>query len=199
MAPKSVLITGCSAGGIGFALALAFQQRGLYVFATARTLSKMAELEKLPNVTLLSLDVTSSSSIAAAVDAVRTKTGGTLDYLVNNSGGGLFMPILDTDVDEARRMFEVNIFGVLAVTQAFAPLVIAAKGTVVNNSSIAGCLYPPFMGKSPHQIPYSLTPHEQMDTLPIRNPLKLLTRHLCCLQSSSNSHQRDSTPRNGPL
>lgn len=153
MAPKSVLITGCSAGGIGFALASAFQQRGLHVFATARTLSKMADLEKLPNVTLLSLDVTSSSSIAAAVDSVRTKTGGTLDYLVNNSGGGLFMPVLDTDVDEARRMFEVNIFGVLAVTQAFAPLVIAAKGTVVNNSSIAGCVSPPFMSKSPHQIP----------------------------------------------
>lgn len=149
MAPKSVLITGCSSGGIGFALALAFQKRGLHVFATARTLSKMAELEKVPEITLLSLDVTSPPSIAAAVDAVRAKTGGTLDYLVNNSGNGFVMPLLDTDLDEARRMFEVNIFGVLAVTQAFAPLVIAAKGTIVNNSSIAGYLYPPFMGKTP--------------------------------------------------
>jgi len=154
MTPKSVLITGCSAGGIGSALAIAFQQQGLHVFATARTRSKMADLEKFPNVTLISLDVTSPSSIAAAVHAVQAKTGGTLDYLVNNSGGGLVMPVLDTDIDEARRMFEVNIFGLLAVTQAFAPFVIAAKGTVVNNSSIAGCCYPPYISTSPHNNPY---------------------------------------------
>lgn len=148
MAPKSVLITGCSAGGIGFALAAAFQQRGLHVFATARTLSKMVDLEKLPNITLLSLDVTSSSSIAGAVNAVQAQTGGTLDYLVNNAGGGFIMPVLDTDIDEGRRLFEVNVFGVLAVTQAFAPLIIAAKGTVVNNSSIAGCIDAPYLGTS---------------------------------------------------
>ena len=146
MAPKSALVTGCSAGGIGFALASAFQKRGLHVFATARTLSKISALEKLPNVTLLTLDVTSPSSIAAAVAAVQAQTGGTLDYLVNNSGGGFIMPVLDTDMEETRRMFEVNLFGVLAVTQAFAPLLIAAKGTIVNNSSIGGCLYPPYMG-----------------------------------------------------
>lgn len=148
MAPKSVLITGCSAGGIGSALAIVFQQQGIYVFATARTISKMTDLEKFPNVTLISLDVTSPSSIAVAVHAVQAKTGGTLDYLVNNSGGGLVMPVLDTDIDEARRIFEVNIFGLLAVTQAFAPFVIAAKGTVVNNSPIAGCCYPPYMSTS---------------------------------------------------
>ncbi len=86
MEKKSVLITGCTEGGIGFALAKEFQSRGLHVFATARSPSKMAALEKLPDVTLLSLDVTSTGSISAVVDAVSAATGGKLDYLVNNSG-----------------------------------------------------------------------------------------------------------------
>lgn len=83
---KSVLITGCSNGGIGSALAKAFQTHDLQVFATARDVSKMADLVKLSNVTLLALDVTDSSQISAAVDTVKSHTGGTLDYLVNNSG-----------------------------------------------------------------------------------------------------------------
>jgi 1-acylglycerone phosphate reductase len=75
MVKNSVLITGCSQGGIGFSLAESFQKRGLHVFATARSISKMAHLADLPNVTLLTLDVTSSSSIAEAVHAVTAKPG----------------------------------------------------------------------------------------------------------------------------
>ncbi|OCL05911.1 oxidoreductase [Glonium stellatum] len=146
MAPQSVLITGCSEGGIGYALAVEFQKRGLHVFATARTVAKMAKLENVPNVTLLSLDVTSPESIAAAVEAVKLKTGGTLSCLVNNSGSQYVMPILDLDINKAKEMYEVNVWGVVAVTQAFAPLVISAKGSIVNMASIAGCMYPPFMG-----------------------------------------------------
>lgn len=147
MAIKSVLITGCSAGGIGSALAEAFQKRGLHVFVTAGSLSKISHLEKLPNVTLLTLDVTSSSSIAAAVEAVSAKTDGTLDYLVNNSGSRYVMPTLDIDIEECKRMFDANLWGVPVVTQAFARLVIAVKGTIVNNSSIAACIYSPWMSE----------------------------------------------------
>lgn len=149
MAPsKTVLITGCSEGGIGFALAKEFQARGLHVFATARSPAKMAALEHLPNVTLLPLDVCSPASIAAAVAAVSAKTGGTLDFLVNNSGSQYVMPVLDVDLAQAKAMYEVNVWGVVAVTQAFAPLVIAARGSIANMASIAGLMYPPFMGKS---------------------------------------------------
>ena len=154
MALKSVLITGCSAGGIGSALAEAFQKRNLHVFATARTPSKMSHLEKLPNVTLLTLDVTSASSIAAAVEAVRAKTGGKLDYLVNNSGRGFVMPTLDVNMEEAKRIFDVNFWAVLAVTQAFAPLLIAAQGTIVNISSLIGHLNVVWMGE-PMPLPTS--------------------------------------------
>ena len=187
MAIKSVLITGCSTGGIGGALALAFQKRGLHVFATARTLSKMSHLEKLPNVTLLTLDVTSSSSIATAVEAVEAQTGGTLDYLVNNSGGGLIMPTLDTDIEEAKRMFDVNLWGVLAVTQAFAPLVIAAKGSIVNGSSLASCLNPPWTSELNTHTPDYRSGHTDKG------------RSMCGLQSSTHVHERLYASRIGAV
>ena len=62
MAHDSVLITGCSDGGLGSGLAIAFQNRGLHVFAAARNNSKLSYLPDLPTVTILSLDVTSPSS-----------------------------------------------------------------------------------------------------------------------------------------
>ena len=146
MAAESVLITGCSAGGIGAALCREFQRRGLHVFATARTPAKVDDLQTLPNVTTLALDVTSATSIADAVKAVEVKTGGRLKYLVNNSGAQYVVPTLDMDIEQAKKMYDVNVWGVIAMTQAFAPLVIAAKGTIVNIASISGYLYPPFMG-----------------------------------------------------
>lgn len=145
MAPKSVLITGCSAGGIGFALAEEFQSRGFHVFATARTRSKTSTLENLPNVTFIPLDVDSSSMISAAVEIVHAHTGGTLDYLVNNAGRNYFMPTLDVDIDYAKKIFDTNFWGALAVTQAFIPLLIAAKGTIVNISSVSGHINVPWM------------------------------------------------------
>ncbi|KAJ5091770.1 hypothetical protein NUU61_006640 [Penicillium alfredii] len=138
---KTVLITGCSAGGAGSALVEAFHERGLHVFATARSLSKMAHLEKLPNVTLLELDVVSPSSISAAIETVTAKTGGKLDYLVNNSGQACVRPALDTDLERARKLFDVNFWGTVNVIHAFAPLIIASKGMIVNICSIAAVLH----------------------------------------------------------
>lgn len=87
MTPKSVLITGCSEGGIGDALAREFHAQGLRVFATARNLSKVKHLKDM-GLEILRLDVTDDDSIAQAVQSVKALTGGTLDILVNNSGGG---------------------------------------------------------------------------------------------------------------
>lgn len=144
---KTVLITGCSAGGSGSAFAESFQKRGLHVFATARTLSKMSHLENLPNTTLIELDVISPASIAAALEVVTAQTGGRLDYLVNNSGQALVMPCLDTDMEEAKKLFDVNFWGVIAMTKAFAPLVIASKGTIVNICSVNAHANVPWMGE----------------------------------------------------
>lgn len=71
---KSVLITGCSDGGIGSVLAVAFQARGFNVFATTRSTDKMRCLEPIENIFLLPLEVTSLSSTASAVDTVKTSS-----------------------------------------------------------------------------------------------------------------------------
>lgn len=147
---KTALITGCSEGGIGHALALEFSRRGVHVFATARTPSKMASLRDMPNITVLSMDVTSQASIDAALMAISTfKVGmeGMLDYLVNNAGGQVVMPVLDLDMKVARKMYEVNFWGILSVIKTFAPLVMKAKGTIANLSSIGASLYMPYLGK----------------------------------------------------
>ena len=144
---KSVLITGCSTGGIGYALVEAFQKRNFHVFATARDTSKMSELTETPNVTLLSLDPTSTASVDAALEIVHAQTGGTLDYLINNAGQTIIMPTLDFDIGTASKMYDINVWGMVRVTQTFAPLLIAAKGTVVSISSSAS-VNTPWMGKS---------------------------------------------------
>lgn len=59
---------------------------------------------------------------------------------VTNNDAGYSLPLLDTNVDEARKLFDVNVFGVIAVTQAFTPLLMASKGTVINIGSIAGMI-----------------------------------------------------------
>lgn len=143
--PKSVLITGCS-GGIGSTLAKEFHAAGLHVYATARSKAKMTHLEHLENITLLELDVVSQASIEAAVEFVRKETE-TLDILVNNAGQTICMPALDVSIEEAKKIFDVNLWGTLAVTQAFAPMVVAAKGTIVNLCSISGILYTPWLGE----------------------------------------------------
>ena len=143
---KSVLITGCSDGGIGSALALNFQARGFHVFATARNVSKMSALANLPSVTMLTLDVQKSTYIAAAVAAVQNQAGGKLDILINNAGRNHFAPVLDIDIIEARHIFDVNFWAPLAIIQAFSPLVITARGTIVNVTSISGHMNVPYMG-----------------------------------------------------
>ncbi|KAK0717863.1 oxidoreductase [Lasiosphaeria miniovina] len=146
MAPKTVLITGASEGGIGNALALAFQQRGLRVFATARSLSKMDNLSKLPNIVLLELDVTSRQGIEAAAAAVKSHTGEEkLDILVNNSGQSYVGPALDTSIEKVRGLFDVNFFGLVETTLVLGMMVVAAKGTIVNISSVLGHTHMPWL------------------------------------------------------
>ncbi|KAI2784133.1 hypothetical protein F4815DRAFT_501953 [Daldinia loculata] len=125
---ETVLITGCSDGGIGSELAIVFQECGFHVFATARNPSKMSKPRDLPNVTLLTLDVVKPTDIKAAVEAVSKETGGSLNYFISNAGRNHFMPILDEDLDTVRNLFEINLVAPISLTQAFAPLLIKAKG-----------------------------------------------------------------------
>jgi 1-acylglycerone phosphate reductase len=144
---KSVLITGCSTGGIGWAMAKTFHQRGFHVFATARDRSRTGSLDELEDIEILELDVTIPKTIAQCKEIVTKRTGGRLDVLVNNAGVEFNSPLLDTDIDEAKKLFEVNVWGPLAMVQAFAPLIVEAKGVVFNQSSIDGALNMVWAGK----------------------------------------------------
>jgi NAD(P)-dependent dehydrogenase (short-subunit alcohol dehydrogenase family) len=137
MSPKTVLITGCSDNGIGSALGLVLQRRGYHVFASARTPSKMTWIQGLSNITPITLDITKSADIKAAVDTITQTTGGTLDYLINNAAHNHFMPALDENLDEVRSLMEVNFIGPLAVTQAFAPMVIKVRKSLPQRSKIS--------------------------------------------------------------
>lgn len=106
----------------------------------------MTHLEHLEIITLLELDVVSQVSIEAAVKIVRKETEA-LDILVNNAGQTICMPAPDVSIEEAKKIFDVNLWGALAVTQAFAPMVVAAKRTIVNLCSILGILYTPWLGE----------------------------------------------------
>ena len=133
---KYALITGCSQSGIGAALAQAFIDKRYHVFATVRDAAKLPQsLRDSDNVTMLTLDVLSAESLAAAVKSVKEHTGGELHILVNNSGGMLLSPLLDVKLEEGRKLFDLNVFAPVAVVQAFAPMLIKGKGCVVNNTS----------------------------------------------------------------
>ncbi|KAH8667175.1 hypothetical protein BGZ61DRAFT_558591 [Ilyonectria robusta] len=138
---RTVLITGCSDGGMGAALAVAFHKAGLQVYATARTPTKMSHLESI-GIKTLTLDVQSESSIAACVSKLPA-----LDILVNNAGSGLSMPIADVRVLEAKKLFDLNVWSHLSVTQAFLPLLMkSSNGMIVNQTSIAAVAAVPWQG-----------------------------------------------------
>lgn len=136
---KTVLITGCSPGGIGHALAREFASKGLRVFATARNASTISELQT-HGIETLSLVVDDEASVKACKKEVEALTGGKLDVLVNNAGRNYTVPALDVDFDEVRATFEVNLFAVMRMCQEFAPLLIEAKGTIVQIGSLAGVM-----------------------------------------------------------
>lgn len=181
---KSVLVTGCSDGGIGSALALTFATRGLLVFAGARTISKMSELANLPNVHLLELDILKPVDIAAAVSAVKKETGGTLDYLVNNAAQARYMPMLDETVEQAKELFELNVWSQLRMVQAFVPLLIEAKGCAVYVSSVSGYMSQmPWMGKFPCFAPLYCPSNQLIGRRNIRHVQTLNGNHVRCATS----------------
>lgn len=158
---KSVLITGCSPGGIGHALALEFKRKDFRVFATARkaeTISNLAE----QGIETLSLEVTNDESIVTLKAEIESRTNSSLDILVNNAGRNYTVPALDVEMDEIRDTFEANVFAVMRMCQVFAPLLIRAKGTIVQIGSLAGIM--PYVFGSPYNASKAAL-HSYSDTL----------------------------------
>ncbi len=134
---RSVLITGCSSG-IGRCLALGLQARGYDVIATARRPTDVAALAA-DGLFALPLDLASSESIAAAVAAVRARTGDRLYALVNNGAYGQPGAVEDLSRAALRAQFETNVFGTHELTARLLPVFRAAgAGRIIQISSLLG-------------------------------------------------------------
>ena len=141
------LVTGASSG-IGRATALALKQAGYRVFGTSR--------KAVPNpdgITMLICDVTDEASVGKAVGEVLKLAGG-IDLLVNNAGIGLLGGAEESSSAQAQALFDVNVFGVLRVTNAVLPTMRRqGKGRIINMSSILGLI------PSPYNALYAATKH----------------------------------------
>lgn len=133
---RAVLITGCSTG-IGRATAARLTRHGWNVYATARRTESIKDLAEL-GANVLALDVTDEQSMRDAVDTV-TAEAGAVSVLVNNAGYGLESPVEETPMDEVRRQFETNVFGLVRLTQLVLPGMREQRfGRIVNLSSMGG-------------------------------------------------------------
>ncbi|RWO96869.1 MAG: oxidoreductase [Mesorhizobium sp.] len=133
------LVTGASTG-IGHATAKALQNAGFRVFGTSRR----AVAERSDGVTMLTCDVTDEASVAKLVDDVLAEAG-RIDLLVNNAGVGLLGGAEESSTVQAQALFDVNVFGVLRVTNAVLPAMRRqGKGRIVNLSSVLGLIPAPY-------------------------------------------------------
>jgi len=133
------LVTGASAG-IGRATVRALQNAGFRVFGTSRR----SVAEGSDGVTMLTCDVTDEASVARLVDEALAQAG-RIDLLVNNAGVGLLGGAEESSTAQAHALFDVNVFGVLRVTNAVLPIMRRqGNGRIINISSILGLIPSPF-------------------------------------------------------
>lgn len=136
---KTALVTGASSG-MGKAIAKRLLADGFHVYVAARSVDKMADLSSL-GATPLKMDISKDEEITAAVEAILRESGG-VDVLVNNAGFGLYGPVEEIGIDEARYQFEVNVFGAARLTQLLLPAMRKkGAGTIVNITSMGGKIY----------------------------------------------------------
>jgi NAD(P)-dependent dehydrogenase (short-subunit alcohol dehydrogenase family) len=149
--PPAVVITGASSG-IGETCALMLHTAGYQVFAGVRRPEDAERLRSKAGVRMcpLLLDVTDAAAIAVALEIVSAALGERgLAGLVNNAGIAMGGPLEYLTTEELRAQFEVNVFGLHAVTRAFLPLVRRGRGRIVHIGSIAGRVASPFTGPTP--------------------------------------------------
>jgi short-subunit dehydrogenase len=138
---KVALITGASSG-MGKSTANILHRQGYTVYGAARRTDEMNDL-KAKGMGVVTLDLTNDASIVEAVNSILDKEG-RIDILVNNAGYGSYGSVEDVSLDEARRQFEVNLFGMARLTQLILPSMREQKsGRIVNISSMGGKIYTP--------------------------------------------------------
>ncbi|RTR12447.1 oxidoreductase [Azospirillum griseum] len=142
------LVTGASSG-IGYAATKALKAAGFGVYGTSRHTGA----EGPDGVTMLTCDVTDDASVAALIEAVMTEAG-RIDLLVNNAGVGLFGGAEESSLAQAQALFDVNMFGVIRMTNAVLPIMRHQKsGRIINLSSALGFI------PAPYSALYAATKH----------------------------------------
>lgn len=141
---KTVLVTGASKG-IGEATARLFAMKGWQVVATARKPEAIGDWARASNVAVLHLDVTDPESIQRAIDEAGRRFG-SIHVLVNNAGDGLGGAVEGVTRDQLMKLFDLNLFGLIATTRAVLPMMRRqSSGVIVNVSSAAGRVGLPFL------------------------------------------------------
>src|SRR5437879_1271262 len=147
---QTVLITGAT-NGLGKAAALLLAERGYRVFAAGRSSDKRAQLDALAKekhlpLETMQMDVCDDASVQTAIASIYQKAGA-LDVLINNAGFVQVGAVEDLSMEDWRRQFETNFFGVIRVTQAVLPRMRERrKGRILMMSSVSGFVTPPTQG-----------------------------------------------------
>ncbi|WP_457965344.1 oxidoreductase [Arthrobacter sp. D1-29] len=139
---KVALVTGASSG-MGHAFAIQLHEAGFLVYGVARRTDRMNDL-RAHGIKTIAMDITDDESISDGVRQILTETG-RIDVLVNNAGYGSYGAVEDVPLEEARRQFEVNVFGAARLVQLVLPSMRSHKsGTIINITSMGGKIYTPF-------------------------------------------------------
>jgi short-subunit dehydrogenase len=141
---KTALVTGASSG-IGEAIAIRLASMGIKTYAAARRVERMEHL-KQHGIHIVYLDLTDEDSIRECVTKINLESGN-IDILVNNAGYGSYGAIEEVPIEDAKRQFEVNLFGLASLTQLIIPYMRAKRyGKIINVSSIGGAFASPYGG-----------------------------------------------------
>ena len=142
--PTIALVTGASSG-IGEATARRLADDGFVVYGAARRIDRLEPLAAY-GIVPLAMDVTDEASMTAGIDRILSERG-RIDVLVNNAGYGSYGALEDVPLEEARRQFEVNVFGAARLMQLVLPHLRAQRsGTIINVTSMGGKIYTPLGG-----------------------------------------------------
>lgn len=142
---KSIIVTGASSG-IGRDLVLSLANRGHQVFAGVRSDKDFQELTAVnKHLVPVVMDVTSEASIQKALEFIGPLINGSV-CLVNNAGIAVPGPLEAIELKQFEQQFQVNVFGLVRVTQAFLPMIRKTQGRIVNISSVSGLSTSPFLG-----------------------------------------------------
>lgn len=138
---KVIIVTGASSG-IGKATALQLIKEGHSVYGAARRVENMSELVSAGG-KAVAIDITNHNQVHTEIQKI-IKTESKIDVLVNNAGYAVYGPIEEIEYEQAKRQFDVNLFGLAEVTKAVLPVMRSLRsGTIINVSSVGGKVYTP--------------------------------------------------------